>query len=72
MTPWSAQTAPSWILSVSWGLALGKRRLASASTLASSSWAFSRNSWMVQALEGWKGRAIMDSILDRSMVIILS
>ncbi len=31
-----------------------------------------QNSWMVQALEGWKGRAIMDSILDRSMAIIRS
>ena len=47
MTPWSAHTPPSWILSVSFTWALGYRFWASASTDARMSAAFSRNSWMV-------------------------
>ena len=66
ITPWSAQTAPSWILLCRSIFALGQRFLASASTAASSSGARARNSRMGQALEGWKGRAIMGSTRLRS------
>ena len=47
MTPWSAHTPPSWILSVRWGSALGKRRRASSSTPLRISSAFSKNSLIV-------------------------
>ena len=72
ITPWSAQTPPSWIFCVRFTWALGQRPRASASTFARSSGALSKNSRMVQALEGWKGRAIMGSILPRSSSIYLS